>query len=286
MIICADDYGISPAVNAGIIELVERKRISAVSCMMVGPYVSEAMEELKSLRAEVDIGLHLVLTKETPLVPKQKKTSIPDDHENFLSFNKLLTNSFCKLINYDSVFKEVVGQINCFMEYFGRYPDYIDGHQHIQQLPVIRNAIKDAIVDVIKNNSRIYVRICQLPQGWLWTKGISFSRSLALGNFFISLPAKSTGDLLTKNSIPHNRYLLGYYNYEGGKKFEDVFQRYLTLKPEDKDIFFCHPGYVDKELRERDCIIDSRIDVLEFLRSSRCDELMEQFKVNRNSCMV
>ena len=35
--LCADDYGISPGVNRGIRDLVERGRLNATSAMVVGP---------------------------------------------------------------------------------------------------------------------------------------------------------------------------------------------------------------------------------------------------------
>ena len=52
--------------------------------------------------------------------------------------------------------------------------------------------------------------------------------------------------------------------------------------PQENDIFFCHPGNVDQELRNRDSVVDSRIDVLEFLKSNDCMEMMrrEDVKIN------
>ena len=35
--LCADDYGISPAVSAAIRELIARRRLNAVSVMVVTP---------------------------------------------------------------------------------------------------------------------------------------------------------------------------------------------------------------------------------------------------------
>ena len=36
--LCADDYGISPSVNAGIRELILRGRINATSVMVAAPH--------------------------------------------------------------------------------------------------------------------------------------------------------------------------------------------------------------------------------------------------------
>ncbi|HEY4819768.1 MAG TPA: ChbG/HpnK family deacetylase, partial [Xanthobacteraceae bacterium] len=61
----ADDYGISPAVNAAIRDLAARRRLSATSVMVVAPSFdrSEAAR-LAALSATTTfaIGLHLTLT--------------------------------------------------------------------------------------------------------------------------------------------------------------------------------------------------------------------------------
>src|SRR5690242_21135022 len=62
--LCADDYGISPAVSAAIRELVARRLINAASVMVVTPSFSkdEAMALAEAAAARAAIGLHLTLT--------------------------------------------------------------------------------------------------------------------------------------------------------------------------------------------------------------------------------
>lgn len=276
MIVCADDYGIAPGVSEGIIELIGEKRISATSCMMVGPFVDTAMNHLRRLQARVDIGLHLVLTFDHPLTALSQKTGLVDNCGKFYSFSRLLMNAYKGSIDYDAVSEEIAAQIDRFKSLMGHPPQYIDGHQHIQQLPVIREAVAKAAYDLTKSGHNIYVRVAALPAAWLWTKALRHSRKVAFGNCMIALPGKTLEPILNRAGIAHNRYLLGYYDYEGGETFDAVVQLYLTLQPNTKDILFCHPGYVDDELRARDPLVDSRMDVLQFLRSSRCEELMNQ----------
>ena len=64
--LCADDYGISPGVNAAIRDLVARGRLNATSVMVVAPSFSRAeavaLDMLNAAGARVAIGLHLTLT--------------------------------------------------------------------------------------------------------------------------------------------------------------------------------------------------------------------------------
>src|SRR3979409_654094 len=69
--LCADDYGISSAVNVAIRDLVVRGRLNATSVMVVAPSFhrseAHALDILNTGMARVAIGLHLTLT--TPFRP-------------------------------------------------------------------------------------------------------------------------------------------------------------------------------------------------------------------------
>ena len=64
VIICADDYGISPAVSGAIRDLVARRRINATSAMVASPHFTHA--EAAKLHEAADghaaVGLHVTLT--------------------------------------------------------------------------------------------------------------------------------------------------------------------------------------------------------------------------------
>ena len=64
--LCADDYGISPGVNAGIRELISRGRINATSIMVAAPHFDSdeaaALDTLNSGEKRAALGLHVTLT--------------------------------------------------------------------------------------------------------------------------------------------------------------------------------------------------------------------------------
>src|SRR3990167_2260515 len=64
LIVCADDYAQSPAIDAGIIQLIQQNRLSAASCMVLSPRWAEAAKSLtQEIRNKADIGLHLDFTQ-------------------------------------------------------------------------------------------------------------------------------------------------------------------------------------------------------------------------------
>ena len=60
IIVCADDFGLSRAVNKGVVRLLESSRISAVSCLVTGSAWQEGYPKLLHHQSDADIGLHLV----------------------------------------------------------------------------------------------------------------------------------------------------------------------------------------------------------------------------------
>ena len=67
VVLCADDFGISPGVNRAILDLLEKRRLSAVSCMSVFPEFASDAAKLLAHAVHASLGLHLTLTHERSL---------------------------------------------------------------------------------------------------------------------------------------------------------------------------------------------------------------------------
>src|SRR6266436_5789381 len=136
--LCADDYGISPGVNSGIRDLIERGRLNATSVMVVGPAIGR--DEVAALQAAIAksarcaIGLHATLT--APFRPLTMHFR-PLDGGMFLSFPKLLRAGCMSRLDPEIFQAELMVQLSAFGEMFGRAPDFVDGHQHVQLYPQI-----------------------------------------------------------------------------------------------------------------------------------------------------
>lgn len=67
IVLCADDYGQAPAISQGILNLLDKKRLSATSCIVNSPYWEAHSQWLTQFIQQADIGLHLNLTEGKPL---------------------------------------------------------------------------------------------------------------------------------------------------------------------------------------------------------------------------
>ncbi|HWV95686.1 MAG TPA: ChbG/HpnK family deacetylase, partial [Xanthobacteraceae bacterium] len=143
--LCADDYGISPGVNRAIRDLIARRRLNATSVMVVGPAVGRddvtALQAVAGRHGRCAIGLHAVLT--APFHPLTMHFK-PLAGGQFLPLAKLLRVSLMRRLDSDIIRTEIGAQIARFVALFGRPPDYLDGHQHVQLFPQVRDAFLEA----------------------------------------------------------------------------------------------------------------------------------------------
>ena len=147
--LCADDYGLSHGVNAAIRDLLERGRLNATSVMVVAPaFTREETTSLAAIKASapgIAIGLHVTLT-----APFQSLTG----KEIFQPVSSTLRATMLRRLDTESIAREVSAQVSAFQDMFGAAPDFVDGHQHVQLFPQIRDAVVTAISEA-------------LPQAWV-----------------------------------------------------------------------------------------------------------------------
>lgn len=281
LIICADDFGISPSVSNGILELLSKKRLTAVSCMVnYDKYITYQVKDLLNFKSNCDIGLHLNLTSGKPLSKKINRGSgLVDKNGNFLKFHKLLGNILLNKVNKKLLFLEIKDQIDYFVFLTKKLPDFIDGHQHVQQLPVIRDLLPE-ICDKYFKNKNLYIRVGRFPLKNSLLRLLN--PEMLLGSYLIHIYSKNSIESLSSFNIKFNNYLFGYHKYNNEQNFGKVFENYLKLSKSKNDIFFVHPGYTDELLIKRDSLIEGRLKNQEFLLSENFISLLLKYKIKIN----
>src|SRR4030081_895157 len=150
--LCADDYGLSPGVNRAIRDLIGRGRLNATSVMVVGHAIGRdevrALEDAAANNPHCSIGLHVTLT--APFRPLTMHFQ-PLDGGMFLAFLKLLRAGLLRRLDPEIIHAELMVPLSAFNEMFGRAPDFVDGHQHAQLFPGVRDAFLAAVQEEAPN---------------------------------------------------------------------------------------------------------------------------------------
>jgi chitin disaccharide deacetylase len=236
--LCADDYGISLGVNRGIRDLIARGRLNATSVMVVGgAHSRDEVEALKTVAAasrRCAIGLHVTLT--APFRPLTMHFR-PLDGGLFPTFPKLLRAGFLRRLDFEIVRTEVMVQLKTFIEDFGKQPDFVDGHQHAQLYPGVRDGFLDAVKEIA-------------PNAWVRQGGRTgpLARRLTKPKaFFLDLLSAQFRRRAARAAVVVNPGFAGAYDFSKAPEFGGLMAQFLDGMPEG-GVIMCHPGFVDETL--------------------------------------
>lgn len=226
IILCADDYALSVGISDAILKLITAKRLSATSCMTDSVHWPELGKALMPFKGQIDIGLHFDLTELSPEARPLKK---------------VLVDAQLRRLNQQHIEDIFRRQLNAFEAVMGSPPDYIDGHQHVHQFPVIRDAL--IAVWLQRFNTTINKPYIRIPSNGFFGSIKEIIITLT-GSFGLKR-------LLRKNVIPHNSAFAGIYDFGAKKHSQNTpngLQKILKnsfKNPKKNTLIMCHPGLSD-----------------------------------------
>ncbi len=261
--LCADDYGLSRGVNRGIRELIGLGRLNATSVMMVASALDraevEALAGAARTKPDCAIGLHVTLT--APFRPLTLHFR-PLDADAFPSLAALLARALPRMLDREILRGEIVAQIDAFAAAFGRPPDFVDGHQHVQLFPTIR----DAFVDAVKERApAAMVRQCGRAAA---ARGPRDAKTLLLD--YLSRGFRRAA---AARGLAMNTGFAGAYDFSVKHDLTALVGGFLDALA-DGGLMMCHPGFVDEELIAHDPVTDQREREFRFLAGEEFPRLL------------
>ncbi len=136
LIINADDFGLSPAVTAGILEAHAAGAVTSTSMLVHAPGWDDAVREVHATPA-LRVGLHFNLLVGAPLVAAHSLTGADG---RFLGLSALVWRALRGAVDSDEVMAECEAQLTA-METSGIRVTHIDSHRHIHALPGVHRAV-------------------------------------------------------------------------------------------------------------------------------------------------
>jgi predicted glycoside hydrolase/deacetylase ChbG (UPF0249 family) len=266
--LCADDYGLSPAVNAGIRQLIGRERLNATSVMVAAPHLGDdeapSLELLNSGKKRAAIGLHVTLT--APFKP-MSECFLPLREGGFLPLPEMMRAAIARRLNPEALTIEIASQLREFVQIFGRLPDFLDGHQHVQLFPQIRDAFLKVVAETAPD---AWVRQCGRASS---LRRLHDRKALMLDILSVRFRRKAA-----RFAIATNPAFAGAYAFKPSANFAKIFPRFLTGLP-DGGLVMCHPGFVDAELQRLDSLTHLRERELVFLNSDEFTDTLAEHGV-------
>jgi hopanoid biosynthesis associated protein HpnK len=264
LIVNADDFGISEAVNRGIVDAHDRGIVTSTSIMATGAAFEQAVELARS-RPGLAVGVHLVLTEHRPLVGAALVPSLVEADGQFAArVAQLLAKDLRGRISLPEVRLELDAQLTR-VRAAGVEISHIDGHQHVHVLP----GIAGVVAELAAQHGVAAVRYpAERVRGYM-LRSLKHARRLAeqtaLRLFCESSPLKH---------LRRSDDFVGFYL--GGRLDEANLATLLEDLPSGRTVeLMCHPG--DEEMRptqdwayawaaERDALTSPRIRELVMAR--------------------
>lgn len=233
LIINADDFGLHSEINEAILTGHTLGCITSTSLMSMGAAFTEAVQ-LSLAAPSLDVGVHLTLVAEKPVLSADKVKSLVDENGAFLQdYTKFIGRYWRNEIDLNEIHAEFSAQIKRVAD-TGIAITHLDSHQHLHVLP----KITDICLDLAKQFNISAMRIPAEP--YLFTGGYPASIARIIGKCGLTFLAEMARSKAKKQFIHVPEHFFGML--AGGHMQEVYLRNIIAALPDQTSEVMIHPG--------------------------------------------
>ncbi len=240
LIVNADDLGLTPAVNRGVVQAFQSGIVTSASLLVTGSAFEEAVA-LARQNPELDVGLHLALVEEKAVLGPDVLPTLVDETGRFPRTSaEFIRRAILGGINWFEVEREIAAQIALFQE-TGLRLSHVDSHQHLHMFRPVFQIVR-RLAGWTEN---VWIRNPAGP--WRKSPDTSMRRWMQrLGLNLTCLSARRLRDG-SQPQMPD-----GMYGFEvSGSLTRRALEQILRNIPDGLYELVCHPGEDDADTRTR-----------------------------------
>ncbi len=238
LIVNADDLGLSPGVNRGILEAHKRGVVTSTTAMVNTPSAAAGIGLVQAEAPTMGLGLHLNLSFGKPLLSPAEVPSLVRADGRFVSVSRGLASARCWRPH--EVRAELEAQLERFIKLAGALPDHLDSHQLVGSLSSV---CREAMLDLaethrlpVRRGGRAAFRLLEQEAArrlllTSWTPPL-------LGPF----PWRRFDHIYNRTPLETDHFEMSFFGV--GATVETLL-RILEDLPEGVTELVCHPGYWD-----------------------------------------
>lgn len=136
LIVNADDFGLHPSIDKGILQTHQKGIVTSASVLVTGAHVENAVRLAQA--QGLSLGVHLCLT--TGLAPASRAATLLKAGRFRRHWTDLASALFRWEILLDAVALEFRAQVQRLWD-LGVSPDHLNSHQHIHLMPGIKDIV-------------------------------------------------------------------------------------------------------------------------------------------------
>jgi len=236
LIVNADDWGLTPGVNRGIVQGFQHGIVTSASLLVTGSAFEDAVALARNFPA-LDVGLHLALVEEQAVLPPEALPTLVDKTGRLPGTKaEFFKRALLGRISWDEVEREIVAQIARFQQ-TGLRLSHLDSHQHLHMFP----PVFQIVTRLIRGMDRVWIRNSAGP--WRKSPGVRMGRWFQrLGLNLACLWARGL------HNPPGLQMQDGIYGFEvSGSLIRSALEQILRKIPDGLYELSCHPGEGDLE---------------------------------------
>jgi predicted glycoside hydrolase/deacetylase ChbG (UPF0249 family) len=269
LVVTADDFGLSPGVDHGILESFRRGIVRSTALFVNFPDVAESVARLRQA-PELEVGIHLNLTAGPPVLPPERVPSLVGPDGTFHNFTAFFGQVALSKIAWDEVAREWQAQFERGLD-LGYQFTFITSHQHVHMLPgaaepCAKLAHEFGVGAVRLSNFRL--------SEMLWP---TRPKAVALTPF-----VPTARKILKRNGVFCNQSILEIPPGNPDRAFQQVSRIIKRLGGGVHELV-CHPGYVDSQLEARDPYVAGRLAELSVLLNPALPAFLEDTGIERTT---
>ena len=240
LIVNADDLGLSPGVNRGILETCQKGIVTSTTAMVNMPDAAAGLELIRTQAPHIGIGLHLNLSYGRPLLDPAEVPSLVRGDGQFVSVSRGLASS--RRWQADEVRAELGAQLARFIALTGTLPDHLDSHQLVGSLSAV---CREAMLDLaethtlpMRRGGRAAFRLLEQEAARRLLLTGTWAPPL-LGTF----PWRRYDHIYDRAVLEPDHFEIGFFDRTATVT---TLLRILEELSEGITELVCHPGYLDE----------------------------------------
>ena len=251
LIVNADDFGRSPAINQAVVRAHQEGILTSTSLMVNEAGFDQAVKLAKE-NPRLGVGLHLTLLMGRSALPPERIPGLVNERGDF---SESPVGAGMNYFFKPSLREQLRAEIHAQCEKFhstGLPLDHVNGHLHLHLHPTIfRILMEDA--------EKFGIRHMRLTRD-----GLSRSRRMARGHWFSRVShtiiyewlSRRAREPLRRRGIRHAQITFGLL--QNARVDEDYVLRLLSELPPGDSELYSHPS-LDKFKHEFDALVSSRV---------------------------
>lgn len=236
LIINADDFGLHPEINRGIVHGHVSGCITSTSIMPGGEGFSDAAAQAAA-HPNLGVGVHLTLVGAKPVADPGQVSSLVDEAGQFpAKYPQFMARYFRGRVKLQDIRTEFEAQIEKTLA-TGIKISHLDSHQHLHVLP----GVIDIVLDIAL---RYEIKALRIPaEGITFLGGYPFALARVISRSGLSCLAGIARGKAKRRGFNMPDHFFGML--AGGNLKEEFLLRIIEQLPEGTSEIMIHPGFND-----------------------------------------